>query len=134
MISADDVRAIHDRILETEEGLHGEPRAGVLEGAVARIDQRLHYSHEPLDIFDVAALYAVAIAKAHAFNDGNKRTALVCALTLLEQNGHPVPTCPQLEEAMVDVAEGLTDEIGFAMLLYWLRVPTAAPEGPDSLG
>lgn len=35
MISADDVRLIHDRILETEEGLVGEPRAGVLEGAIA---------------------------------------------------------------------------------------------------
>ena len=75
MISADDVRLIHDRILETEEGLPGEPRVGVLEGAIARIDRRLEYLPQSLDIFDVAALYAVAIAKAHAFNDGNSERA-----------------------------------------------------------
>jgi death-on-curing protein len=28
------------------------------------------------DVFDVAAMYAVAIARGHVFNDANKRTAL----------------------------------------------------------
>jgi death-on-curing family protein len=27
------------------------------------------------DIFDIAAMYAVAIARGHVFNDANKRTA-----------------------------------------------------------
>lgn len=68
----------------------------------------------------MAALYAVAIAKAHAFNDGNKRTGLVTALTFLEQAGSPIPKCAALEDAMVDVAQGETDEAGFADLLYTL--------------
>lgn len=120
MISADDVRAIHDQILLTEEGLPGEPRQGVLEGALGRIDRRLEYGDDGMTIFDVAALYAVAIAKAHAFNDGNKRTALVTALTFLEQAGSPIPTCAALEEAMVDVANSELDVDGMSALLYAL--------------
>jgi death on curing protein len=119
MITADDVRAIHDRILETEEGRPGEPRRGALEGALARIDRRLEYGEE-MSIFDVAALYAVAIAKAHAFVDGNKRTGLVTALTFLEQVGSPIPKCPALEDAMVDVADSVIGVEEFSELLYRL--------------
>lgn len=120
MISADDVRAIHTRILETEEGRKGEPAPGRLEGAVARIDMRLAYGDQDMSIFDVAALYAVAIAKAHAFTDGNKRTGLVTALTFLEQVGNSIPKCAALEDAMVDVADSVIGEEEFSELLYRL--------------
>ena len=41
---------------------------------------------------ELAAAYAYGIAKAHAFVDGNKRTAFVTALTFLRLNG-----CPSLQ-------------------------------------
>src|SRR5262245_16680744 len=37
-----------------------------------------------------AAAYLFYICKNHTFNDGNKRTGLACALTILEINGLPV--------------------------------------------
>ena len=37
---------------------------------------------------EIAAAYAFGIAKAHAFIDGNKRTAFVTAATFLRLNGH----------------------------------------------
>ncbi|RDB35048.1 MAG: type II toxin-antitoxin system death-on-curing family toxin [Spirobacillus cienkowskii] len=38
-------------------------------------------------IVDVAAAMFFYIIKAHAFFDGNKRTALICSLIFLESNG-----------------------------------------------
>ena len=44
---------------------------------------------------EIAAAYAFRVSKAHAFVDGNRRTALVTALTVLRLNGfslRPIPS------------------------------------------
>ncbi len=62
MIDAQKVIEIHDLILREEPGLHGDHGVGALEGALARIDSRIHY--EGLDdVFEIAAMYAVATCK-----------------------------------------------------------------------
>ncbi|WP_377155714.1 Fic family protein [Roseateles sp. UC29_93] len=66
-------------------------------------------------------MYAVAVARGHVFNDGNKRTGLVAALTYLGREGIDLQRCLQLEEAMVCVAEGSLDEKGFAEILQALH-------------
>ncbi|WP_260426620.1 type II toxin-antitoxin system death-on-curing family toxin [Burkholderia sp. Bp9142] len=58
------------------------------------------------DVFGIAATYAVAIARGHVFNDANKRTGLTCALTYMEQQGIAIPRLADLEDLMVDVADG----------------------------
>jgi death-on-curing protein len=59
------------------------------------------------DIFEAAAAYAFHICNNHPFVDGNKRTALACALVFLELNAietrDPDGT---LYVAMIDVASG----------------------------
>ena len=72
------------------------------------------------DVFEVAALYAVAIARGHVFNDGNKRTALVSALTYLDTEGVALKRSGQLEDIMVDVAQGLVNERDLADILFSL--------------
>ena len=47
---------------------------GLIEGAVTRIINEYLYNGTS-DLYELAALYLVAIAKAHAFPDANKRTA-----------------------------------------------------------
>ncbi len=42
---------------------------------------------EDVDLADLGASYAFGIAKNHPFLDGNKRTALVVAVTFLNLNG-----------------------------------------------
>lgn len=59
-------------------------------------------------------MYAVAIARGHIFNDGNKRTALVAALTYLKLQDITVMRDASLEDEMVAVAEGVTDVVTFA--------------------
>lgn len=121
MISTDLVLNIHQEILENEPGLKGVPDKGKLESAIARIDNWKLYENTN-NIFDIAALYAVAIAKAHAFPDGNKRTAMVTMLTYLNLQGIDIATNHGLDDVMVDVASGKIDAIALSQYLQSLVV------------
>ncbi|SAL67752.1 death-on-curing family protein [Caballeronia udeis] len=121
MIDAQQVIEIHDLILQQEPGLAGGHGVGPLEGALARVASRMLYG-QLSDVFDIAAMYAVALARGHVFNDANKRTALVTALTYLALQGYDVPRSDVLEDIMVDVAEGTLDESGLATLLFSIAI------------
>lgn len=117
MIDAQMVIEIHDLILATEPGLTGGRGEGPVEGALSRVENHIRY--EGLDdIFDIAAMYAVAIARGHVFNDANKRTALVTALTYLSLQGIDMFREPFLEEIMVAVAEGDLGAEDLSLVLY----------------
>ena len=70
------------------------------------------------DVFGIAGLYAEAIARGHVFNDGNKRTAMTCALTYLENEGFSIPKIEAMDEIMVLLAEGGISAPEFSDLLY----------------
>ncbi|WP_175940048.1 type II toxin-antitoxin system death-on-curing family toxin [Caballeronia sp. BCC1704] len=114
LLDAQYVIAVHDDILEHEGGLPGFAQAGPggVEAVLARVENHAHYAGLD-DTFGIAAMYAVAIARGHVFNDGNKRTALVCALTYLSVQGFDLASTVDIEddlvEVMVEVAEGKID-------------------------
>ncbi|MDC7690514.1 type II toxin-antitoxin system death-on-curing family toxin [Vogesella indigofera] len=122
MISPQLVIEIHDTILSDEPGLCGMPHIGKLEGALARIDNKILYQGID-DVFNIAALYAEALARGHCFNDANKRTALVTALTYLDLQGVELIRSQKLEDIMVDVASGQLPPEQLADLLYTLATP-----------
>lgn len=103
-ISLDFVIAVHDEILR----LTGVGRAGVdierLASVLARIEQQIHYN-QINDIFEIAAWYAIVIAKGHAFVDGNKRTGLAVMLTYLDIQGCSIEDHTHLDDLMVAVVE-----------------------------
>lgn len=108
---------IHDRQISRHGGASGLRDKALLEMGCARAMNLAAYS-EP-DLSDIAAAYAFGIAKAHAFVDGNKRTALVTALTFLRLNGlwlRPDPV--EGVHMMEDLASGDVSEAAFA---DWLR-------------
>ena len=112
------VIAVHDEIIDLFGGLPGFAGGGrgAVEAAIARIDNHAYY--EGLDdVFGIAALYAEAIARGHVFNDGNKRTALACAITYIERQGFHVRRDPVLEDATVQLAEGALNTDDFAWVL-----------------
>lgn len=76
---------IHDRQIARHGGAPGLRDAALLEMGCARAMNLAAYKDASLT--DIAAAYAFGIAKAHAFVDGNKRTAVVTALTFLRLNG-----------------------------------------------
>lgn len=78
--------------------------------------------------FLASQLYAVAIARGHVFNDGNKRTGLSCALTYLQQQGFTIPRTAALEDVMVEVADGTFshESLAAAFSLLWTEGPSAS--------
>ena len=113
---------IHDRQIARHGGAGGMRDLRLLEGAVERPRNRLAYEQANLE--QIAAAYAFGIAKAHAFVDGNKRTAFVTAATFLRLNGfgvHPEPL--EGVRAMEDLAAGARSEEAFAMWLAKLMAP-----------
>ncbi|WP_338847130.1 type II toxin-antitoxin system death-on-curing family toxin [Massilia sp. W12] len=117
MIGAKKVMEIHDLVIMQEGGLLGDHGVGAIEGALSRVINRIMYEGME-DAYEIAAMYAVSIARGHVFNDANKRTALLTALSYLESQDIWVSRSPQLEEMMVDVAQGLIDYKDFAHALY----------------
>jgi|JI9StandDraft_2_1071091.scaffolds.fasta_scaffold246562_1 death-on-curing protein len=116
-ITAALVCEIHDEILRSEAGVQGYGGAAKIEGALGRIDNAVVY--EGLDdVFGIAAMYAIAIARGHCFADANKRTALVTALTYLQLQGFDVDRDEELEEIMVDVAQGVIGRDELADLFF----------------
>ena len=111
------VIAIHDRQIARHGGAAGIRDRSLLETGCARPLNQAAYGTPSLP--ELAAAYAYGIAKAHAFVDGNKRTAFVTALTFLRLNGwgfRPAPV--QGVRMMEDLASGDVTEAAFAA---WLQ-------------
>ena len=106
------VRYIHDEILEPGQ-LQGESTERTIEAALERVRQQAHYGRiDPTDVLQIAAAYAVPISRAHAFNDGNKRTALMAMLVFLDDHGYALEVDDErLAVLMEDAAANrMTDE------------------------
>ena len=112
------VEAIHDAVLNPGE-LPGRAMDKSLDATLGRVDNRLAYDMIE-DAFDLAAAYAMAIARGHCFNDANKRTAFRSMIVCLDLNGIQI-TCPQPEtgDRIIALAQGRLDDTDLA---GWLRV------------
>ena len=120
LLTPDLVEAIHDAVLNPGE-LPGRARDKSLEGALARVDNRLAYGLIG-DVFDLAAAYALAIAQGHCFNDGNKRTAHQAMDVCLDLNGIRIAwETEAVGQTIIRAAQGQIDE---ADLAHWLRTLT----------
>ncbi|MEM9102899.1 MAG: type II toxin-antitoxin system death-on-curing family toxin [Pseudomonadota bacterium] len=108
---------IHESVIQQEE-LQGLAPDKSLESSLARVDNRLNYGMVD-DCFELAALYAVAIARGHCFHDANKRTAANAMDVCLVLNGYEIPfDATELGDKIIQVAQGNLDEKGLAK---WLR-------------
>jgi death-on-curing protein len=102
--------AIHAQQVERYGGAHGVLDKNVVLSALSRARHR--WSYDPkADLSDLAAAYLVGFARSQGFNDGNKRTALACALVFLAVNGrrlHAPP--PELYALTMAAATGQADD------------------------
>ncbi len=105
------VEAIHVEQLQRHGGAQGLRDENALESALARAQNKVLYG-EP-DHAGVAAAYVFGLARNHAFVDGNKRTAIVTALTFLAVNGYALAADDGLLYSFtMGVAAGEIDEAG----------------------
>lgn len=108
---------LHDESLAEHGGAANLRDEGLLESALARPQQLEHYG-DP-DLADLAAAYAVGLARNHPFVDGNKRAAFLAVGIFLALNGHRLAaTQAEATLTMFGVASGDIDEAAFAT---WLR-------------
>ena len=118
LLSADLVDALHDAALNPGE-LPGRARDKSLDAALARVDNRLAYGMIN-DVFDLAAAYAVAIARGHCFNDGYKRTAFRAMNAALALNGIRITwDTVDVGQTIIRCAQGVMAD---GDLADWLRV------------
>lgn len=107
------VITFHDRQIARHGGAPGMRDLGLLEAACARPVNRAASGGGDLHV--LAAAYAFGICKAHAFVDGNKRTAFVTTLTFLRLNELQMrPDPAEGVRMMEDLAAGAVTEAAFA--------------------
>ncbi len=101
---------VHAQQIERYGGAHGIIDRNVVPSTLARPIQRWTYD-ESADLSDFAAAYLVGFARAQAFRDGNKRTALACSLVFLSLNGGSLHVPPaELYALTMSVANGTADD------------------------
>ena len=110
-LSVDDVNRLHDLTISRHGGSAGIRDSALLDAAAAMPMQSFggRYLHE--GIAAMAAAYLYHICQAHAYVDGNKRTAALASLVFLTVNdAGPLPSPVELERVTMAVARGETSK------------------------
>jgi death-on-curing protein len=117
-LTLDEVLGIHADQIRRYGGTAGLRDLELLQSAIAMPqttfdDEFLHGT-----LFEMAAAYLFHLARNHPFVDGNKRTALMCALVFLGLNGYRLDADPDAVYPLVDgVASGDVDKAEVAVFL-----------------
>ena len=106
-LTVDEVQTLHDDQIALYGGSPGLRDVGLLESALAQPVQELFGQFRYGDTPTQAAAYLHYVSQAHAFLDGNKRTALTCALVWLALHDLRLDaTEDELFELTLKVAQG----------------------------
>ncbi|MCQ8185578.1 type II toxin-antitoxin system death-on-curing family toxin [Parvularcula maris] len=112
------VLKMHERSLADHGGAAGLRDEGLLDTALAK---PLHLSaYDEPSVFDLAAAYLTGIGRAHAFVDGNKRTAFFAAYVFLGLNGYELDA-DEAEAAAVTI-DVVTSKLSAEDLSRWLEL------------
>lgn len=87
-LSAADILAVHDRVIEETGGSLGVRDPRLLLSIAERPKTSFGGTEQFPDVFTKAAAYLESIVTYHVFIDGNKRTALTVTGVFLALNGH----------------------------------------------
>ena len=123
-LNVDDVNRLHELTIQSHGGSSGIRDSGLLDAAVAMPMQSFggEYLHD--GVAAMAAAYLYHICQAHAYVDGNKRTAALAALVFLQVNGvAPLPRPEDLEKTTLAVA---SSEMSKAELAQWFETQVGA--------
>jgi death on curing protein len=100
----------------------GVLNSGRLEQIVERPNWIL-YGHEIYpDVYSKCASLIDAVAKWHAFRNGNKRTALITARVYMVKNGYDIVIPLQSVKYSVIIANDKEDRIGVNRIAKWVRM------------
>lgn len=117
-LSQDEVLLLHDLVLELDGGSAGVLSPAALEAALAQPMMEAFGHKRYLSLFDEAAAYLFYLSRAHAFVDGNKRTAFLAMVLFLHLNGVALEARDEeLFQLCLGAAQGKLDleEIGLRL-------------------
>lgn len=116
------VDAIHHDQIREHGGLPGVRDENALESAVARAQQKWHYSDDA-DVPLLAAACAYGLVRSHPYRDGNKRVGFLAMVTFLGINAVDLSaTDAEVVTEMLALAEGHVSEEALA---DWIRQHSA---------
>lgn len=117
-LTLDEVFAIHADQIRRYGGRTGLRDLGSLQSALGMPESTFEGEFLHGTPFEMAAAYLFHIARNHPFVDGNKRTALMCALVFLGLNGWRLEAESEVLYELVDgVAAGSLDKADVAVFL-----------------
>lgn len=112
------IDAIHSDQLREHGGLPGIRDENLLQTALARPEQKRHYS-DRVDLPTLAAAYGFGLIQNHPYRDGNKRIGFLAMVTFLGVNGYDFSaTEADVVSEIVSVADGRVSE---EALGDWIR-------------
>lgn len=118
-VSADDVIALHSKIIKKTGGIDGVRDRSGLEAAVAAPLQSFGGEDLYPTTIDKIARLGYGLAANHAFIDGNKRIGALMTQLLLQWNGYRlVLNRGELADMFIAIADGSAGEIE---LLDWIN-------------
>jgi len=85
-LSEAEIIAINEEVISNFGGLHGVKDLNLLHLAAGRPQMSVAFQDAYKSIFNKAAALFHSIINNHPFLDGNKRTALLSAISFLERN------------------------------------------------
>lgn len=125
-ITVEEVIRINRDILGTEPVIRD---AGLLESAVQRPAQVVFGDDAYPGLFDKVAALMESLCQNHAFFQGNKRTAVVAAIHMLNWNGYDL-RAEQME--LVDITLGVLEHLVKRQALTdWVEQHAVPLELPD---
>ncbi|MHC5823116.1 MAG: type II toxin-antitoxin system death-on-curing family toxin [Nostoc sp.] len=118
-LSEEIIKAMHSEQLAEHGGLPGIRDRNLLLASLDRPKNLFAYGEPTPTIFDLAAAYAFAFAKNHAFVDGNKRVAFVSMATFLVLNGYSLEV-PE-DEVVLMIKRLSTDKETQESIADWVQ-------------
>ena len=117
-LTLDEVFGVHADQIRRYGGSPGLRDLNLLRSAVAMPETTFDGEYLHPSVFEMAAAYLFHLARNHPFVDGNKRTALMCALVFLGLNGERLRADSGELYSLVDgVAAGDVDKAEVSVFL-----------------
>ena len=117
-LTLDEVLGIHADQIRVYGGSSGVRDLKLLRSALAMPETTFDGEFLHPSVFEMAAAYLFHVARNHPFVDGNKRTALMCALVFLGLNGERLKADPDdLYQLVSGVAAGTVDKAEVSVFL-----------------
>ena len=118
-LSSEEILLIHHQLIERFSGSHGVRDLNRIRSVAIAPAQEVFGKEQYIGIFNKAAVYIRNIVIDHPFIDGNKRTAISCAVMFLKKNNHIFrANLGEIEDFMVKM---VVNKLEVLEIAEWLK-------------